>query len=134
MNKLINDYLTKMGAMYTFELDSEFNETVKTRGMENFVYNSFSEGQKYRIDISILFAWRDLVRLISGSRVNVLVLDEVMDGSSDTDGIDALVEILDHIDDSIYVISHSEKIEAMEFDRTIDVQMNGKFSEIKISV
>ncbi|MNS76609.1 hypothetical protein D3C72_1101620 [compost metagenome] len=102
--------------------------------MENFVYNSFSEGQKYRIDISILFAWRDLVRLISGSRVNVLVLDEVMDGSSDTDGIDALVEILDHIDDSIYVISHSEKIEAMEFDRTIDVQMNGKFSEIKISV
>lgn len=134
INKLINEYLTKMGAMYTFELDAEFNETVKTRGMENFTYNSFSEGQKYRIDIAILFAWRDLVKLISGGSVNVLVLDEVMDGSSDTDGIDALVEILDRIPDAIYVISHSEKIDAMEFTRTIDVQMNGKFSEIQISV
>lgn len=134
INKLINEYLTKMGAMYTFELDAEFNESVKTRGMENFTYNSFSEGQKYRIDIAILFAWRDLVKMISGGSVNVLVLDEVMDGSSDTDGIEALVEILDRITDSIYVISHSEKIESMEFDRTIDVQMTGKFSEIEISI
>ena len=134
INKLINEYLTKMGAMYTFELDAEFSESVKTRGMENFTYNSFSEGQKYRIDIAILFAWRDLVKLISGGSVNVLVLDEVMDGSSDTDGIEALVEILDQINDSIYVISHSEKIESMEFDRTIDVRMTGKFSEIEISV
>lgn len=134
INKLINEYLTKMGAMYTFELDAEFSESVKTRGMENFTYNSFSEGQKYRIDIAILFAWRDLVKLISGGSVNVLVLDEVMDGSSDTDGIEALVEILDRITDSIYVISHSEKIDAMEFHRTIDVQMSGKFSEIEISV
>ena len=134
INKLINDYLTKMGASYTFELDSEFNESVKTRGMENFTYNSFSEGQKYRIDIAILFAWRELVKMISGGSVNLLVLDEVMDGSSDQDGIDSLVEILDQLKDSIYVISHSEKIDAMEFDRTIDVRMSGKFSEIEITV
>ena len=134
INKLINEYLTRMGAMYTFELDAEFNESVKTRGMENFSYNSFSEGQKYRIDIAILFAWRELVKMISGGSVNVLVLDEVMDGSSDQDGIDSLVEILDQLKDSIYVISHSEKIDAMEFDRTIDVRMSGKFSEIEITV
>lgn len=134
INKLINEYLTKMGAMYTFELDSEFNEHVPTRGMENFTYNSFSEGQKYRIDVAILFAWRDLVKMIAGGSVNVLVLDEVMDGSSDQDGIDCLVDILDVIKEPIYVISHSEKIDAMEFDRTIDVRMTGKFSEIEISV
>lgn len=134
INKLINEYLTKMGAMYTFELDSEFNEHVPTRGMENFTYNSFSEGQKYRIDVAILFAWRDLVKMIAGGSVNVLVLDEVMDGSSDQDGIDCLVDILDVIKEPIYVISHSEKIDSMEFDRTIDVRMTGKFSEIEISV
>lgn len=134
INKLINEYLTKMGAMYTFELDSEFNEHVPTRGMENFTYNSFSEGQKYRIDVAILFAWRDLVKMIAGGSVNVLVLDEVMDGSSDQDGIDCLVDILDVIKEPIYVISHSEKIDAMEFDRTIDVRMTGKFSEIEITV
>lgn len=134
INKLIGDYLTKMGAMYNFELDAEFNETVPTRGMENFTYNSFSQGQKYRIDIAILFAWRELVKMISGSSVNLLVLDEVMDGSSDTDGIEALVDILNVIKEPVYVISHSEKIDAMDFDRTIQVKMTGKFSEIEISV
>ncbi|UOL48706.1 hypothetical protein [Pseudomonas phage Astolliot] len=133
INKLINEYLTRMGALYTFELDPEFGESVKTRGMENFSYNSFSEGQKYRIDLAILFAWRSLIKMLTGESVNLLVLDEVMDGSSDQEGIDALVEILDSMEDSIYVISHSEKIEAMDFNRTINVKTVGKFSEIEIS-
>lgn len=134
INKLINEYLAKMGAMYTYELDAEFCETIRTRGMENYTYNSFSQGQKFRIDIAILFAWRDLVKLIAGGSVNMLVMDEVMDGSSDSEGIDCLVEILERLDDSIYIISHSEKIDSMEFTRTIDVRMTGKFSEIEITV
>lgn len=134
INGLINDYLTKMGAVYTFELDSEFNEVVKTRGMENFSYNSFSQGQKFRIDLAILFAWRDLVKKLSGASFNLMIMDEVMDSASDQDGIDALVEILEQSKDFVYIISHGDKIDVMEFDRVLDVRMNGKFSEIETIV
>lgn len=134
INKLINDNLAKLGAAYTFELDSEFGESIKSRGMENFSYNSFSQGQKFRIDIAILFAWRELVQMKAGSSFNLLVLDEVMDSSADQDGIDALVEILNQLDDKVYIISHNEKLDAMDFDRRIDVQMKGRFSEIEITV
>lgn len=130
INGLINDYLTKMGAVYTFELDAEFNEVVKTRGMENFSYNSFSQGQKFRIDLAILFAWRDLVKKLSGASFNLMIMDEVMDSASDQDGIDALVEILEQSKDFVYIISHGDKIDVMEFDRVLDVRMTGKFSEI----
>lgn len=134
VNDFINKYLTEFGAPYTFELDSEFNETIKTRGMESFSYNSFSQGQKYRIDLAILFAWRDLIRQRTGNMLNLMVMDEVMDSAADTDGIEALVEILDRIKESVYIISHNEKLDAMDFDRRIDVRLVGRFSEIEISV
>lgn len=134
INGLIQKYLTDFGAVFNFELDSEFNEIVKTRGMENFSYNSFSQGQKFRIDLAVLFAWRELIQQRTGAMINIMVMDEVMDSASDTDGIEALVEILDRIKESVYIISHNEKLDAMDFDRRIDVRLVGRFSEIEITV
>lgn len=133
VNDLINKYLADFNAPYSFELDSEFNETIKTRGMESFSYNSFSQGQKFRIDLAILFAWRDLIHQRTGSMLNLMVMDEVMDSAADTDGIEALVEILDRIKESVFIISHNEKLDAMDFDRRIDVRLVGRFSEIEES-
>jgi len=133
VNDFINKYLSEFGAPYSFELDSEFNETIQTRGMESFSYNSFSQGQKYRIDLAILFAWRDLIHQRTGSMLNLMVMDEVMDSAADTDGIEALVEILDRIKESVFIISHNEKLDAMDFDRRIDVRLVGRFSEIEES-
>lgn len=133
VNDLINKYLADFGAPYSFELDSEFNETIKTRGMESFSYNSFSQGQKFRIDLAILFAWRDLIHQRTGSMLNLMVMDEVMDSAADTDGIECLVEILDRIKESVFIISHNEKLDAMDFDRRIDVRLVGRFSEIEES-
>lgn len=133
VNDLINKYLSDFGAPYSFELDSEFNETIKTRGMESFSYNSFSQGQKFRIDLAILFAWRDLIHQRTGSMLNLMVMDEVMDSAADTDGIECLVEILDRIKESVFIISHNEKLDAMDFDRRIDVRLVGRFSEIEES-
>lgn len=133
INKLINHYLTLMGASYQFELDSEFNETIRTRGKENFSYTSFSQGERYRIDLAILFTWRSLIKMKSGSSFNILVMDEVMDSAADQDGIDALMGIIDSIDDNVFIISHNDKIDSLSFDRKIDVQKIGNFSGIVIS-
>lgn len=134
INGLIQKYLDDFGAVFSFELDAEFNEIVKTRGMESFSYDSFSQGQKFRIDLAVLFAWRDLIQQRTGAMINIMVMDEVMDSASDTDGIEALVEILDRIKESVFIISHNEKLDAMDFDRRVDVRLVGRFSEIEISV
>lgn len=132
INKLINHYLVLMGASYQFELDSEFNESIKSRGKENFSYTSFSQGERYRIDLAILFTWRSLIKMKSGSSFSVLVMDEVMDSAADQDGIDSLMDVLDTLDDNIYIISHSEKIDGLSFDRRITMSRVGNFSSAEI--
>ena len=102
LNNRINFYLDLLEADYNFTLDSEFNESIKSVGRENFSYHSFSQGEKARIDISMLFAWRDVASKISGTDINLLLLDEVFDGASDSDAKSNIMGILKKLDSNIF--------------------------------
>lgn len=132
LNKLINTYLDIMELFVVYELDENFNETVKSRGRENFVYNSFSEGQKARIDLSILLAFRSLAKMRSTTDVNLLFLDEVFDGSLDDSGIISLRQILNSLkqDTSIFVISH-DKQNHDAFKNIIEVKEHDNYSYLE---
>ena len=94
INKLINKYLGAMDFYITFELDENFNETIKSRHRDEFTYASFSEGEKMRIDLALLFTWRAVAKLKNSVNTNLLVLDEVFDSSLDTSGTDEFLKIL----------------------------------------
>lgn len=127
-NKQINHYLTLLGADYSFMLDSEFNEIIKSRGREEFSYFSFSEGEKARIDISLLFTWRDIAAMISGVKIKTLFLDEVFDGSMDSDAAQNLGNILSSMTDyNIFVISHRDH-NPDDYDNHIQLKKIGRFS------
>lgn len=108
-NKNINKYLKIMEADYSFTLDEEFNETIKSRGREEFSYASFSQGEKARIDIAILFTWKDIAEKVSGVKISTLILDEVFDSATDVDGVKAIATILDSLKDTnTFIISHRD--------------------------
>ena len=88
MNKLINKYLTQMNFFVSFNLDENFNEEIKSRYRDDFTYDSFSEGEKMRIDLSLLFTWRTVAKLKNSVNTNLLILDEVFDSSLDGEGTD----------------------------------------------
>ncbi|CAL9966086.1 exonuclease subunit 2 [Vibrio phage 6E35.1a] len=129
INKYINEYLKTMNANYNFVLDEEFNETIKSRGRDDFSYTSFSQGERCRIDLALLFAFRDLVSARTGSMTNLLVLDEVFDSAADTDGVDSINQILSTIKDNVFIISHSEKHEQSMFDKHIRFTKKGNFTK-----
>ncbi|CAL9974588.1 SbcC-like subunit of palindrome specific endonucl ease [Vibrio phage D479] len=131
INKFINDYLKIMGANYNFILDEEFNETIKSRGRDDFSYTSFSQGERGRIDLALLFAFRDLVAARTGAMSSILVLDEVFDSATDTDGVDAINSILDNLPDNVMVISHNEKNQEKEFDRHLRFKKVGSFTRLE---
>ena len=91
MNSLINKYLQAMDFYISFNLDEEFNETVKSRFRDTFNYNNFSEGEKMRIDLALLFTWRDIARMKNSTNTNLLILDEIFDSSLDGQGTDCLL-------------------------------------------
>lgn len=129
INQSINDLLDVMGAHYSFVLDDQFNETIKSRYRDTFSYGSFSNGEKQRIDSAILFMWRKLAESKNTVSSNLLILDEVLDGSLDKDGIDNLFEIFATIPNSnIFIISHRPEI-VDRFDSTIEVSKVGNFSQ-----
>ncbi|XAO54490.1 recombination-related endonuclease [Yersinia phage vB_YenM_P8] len=108
-NKQINSYLKVMEADYSFTLDEEFNETIKSRGREDFSYASFSQGEKARIDIALLFTWRDIAAKVSGVQISTLILDEVMDSATDAEGIKAIQAIINKLEgQNVFIISHRE--------------------------
>lgn len=108
MNQLINKYLQVLDFFVSFHLDENFNETIKSRYRDSFNYASFSEGEKSRIDLSLLFAWRQIARMKNSTSTNLLVLDETFDSSLDVDGVDNLLKILGTLDEdtNTFVISH----------------------------
>jgi DNA repair exonuclease SbcCD ATPase subunit len=126
MNNLINEYLQKMDFYVNFTLDENFEETIKSRYRDIFSYESFSEGEKARIDIALLLTWRSIAKLKNSVDTNLLILDEIFDGSLDQNGTGELGWILKKFDDNtnIFVISHKENM-SDKFDRTI------KFEKIK---
>jgi DNA repair exonuclease SbcCD ATPase subunit len=126
MNKLIGDYLRKMDFYVNFTLDENFEETIKSRFRDIFTYESFSEGEKARIDIALLLTWRAVAKLKNSVDTNLLILDEIFDGSLDAGGTGELGWILRNFDTNtnVFVISHKENLDG-KFDRTI------KFDKVK---
>ena len=94
INKLINKYLSTMEFLVQFELDEEFNETIKSRHRDEFSYASFSEGEKMRINLAILFTWRAVAKLRNSISTNILIMDEVFDSSLDSTGTEEFMKIL----------------------------------------
>jgi len=133
MNKLINNYLQLLDFFVSFELDENFNETIRSRHRDDFSYASFSEGEKQRIDLSLLFAWRQIAKMKNSANTNLLILDEVFDASLDFDGIDNLLKIMHSLDDEtrVFVISHKQDLLEGKFDRKIEFQRRQNFTSIK---
>ena len=111
MNKVINGYLGRMDFFVQFELSESFEETIKSRHRDIFSYDSFSEGEKRKIDLALLFAWRYVAQLKNSLNCNLLIFDEVLDGSLDDSATDAFLNILKSVDKNtnVYVISHKSK-------------------------
>lgn len=131
MNKLINKYLAKMEFFVNFELDENFNEVIKSRHRDEFSYASFSEGEKARLDLALLLTWRSIAKMKNSSHTNLLILDEVFDGSLDDIGIDSLMEILNDMGDTnIFVISHKGLTLQDKMNSTIRFEKYKNFSRM----
>lgn len=133
INEMINKYLTRMNFFVNFHLDEEFNETIKSRHRDVFTYASFSEGEKKRIDLALLFAWRAIAAMKNSIRTNLLILDEVLDGSLDDGSVEAFLDIISHMDadTNSIVISHKPKeLLQDKFDQTHHFLKKGNFSRM----
>ena len=131
MNKLINDYLDKMEFSSSFMLNENFEEVIKSRYRDEFSYESFSEGEKARIDIALLLTWRSVAKLKNSVDTNLLILDEIFDGSLDQSGNSDLGWILKTFDDktNVFVISHRDNM-ADKFDRCLRFEKHKNFSYV----
>ena len=132
MNKLINKYLGAFDLFVDFQLDENFNETIKSRFRDTFSYASFSEGEKLRISLSIMLAWRAVAKLRNSVATNLLLLDETLDGALDGVGIENLIDTLHNLnsDDNIFVISHRGDQFGDKFDHHLNFKKVKNFSEI----
>ena len=135
MNKLINQFLQSMDFYVNFTLDENFDETIKSRYRDVFTYESFSEGEKARIDIALLLTWRSIAKLKNSVDTNLLILDEIFDGSLDQSGTSDLGWILRNFDDNtnVFVISHKTILDD-KFDRTITVSKDKNYSVLEETV
>ena len=133
MNQLINQYLDRMGANYSFHLDESFNEVIKSRYRDTFSYASFSEGEKMRIDLALMFTWREVAKLKNSVNTNLLIMDEVGDSSLDAEATDVLWDILAGLENTnVLVISHKSQ-NGDRFKSLIEFYKDGNFSKIKDS-
>jgi DNA repair exonuclease SbcCD ATPase subunit len=132
MNKLINKYLQAMDAYIHFELDESFNESVKSRFRDDFTYASFSEGEKMRIDLSILFTWRQIAKMKNSVNTNLLLLDEIFDSSLDTAGTDYFLNLMNTLGENsnVFVISHKGDQLFDKFRSVIKFEKRNDFSVI----
>jgi DNA repair exonuclease SbcCD ATPase subunit len=132
MNKLINKYLNIMDSYIHFELDESFNEVIKSRFRDEFTYASFSEGEKQRIDLAILFTWRQIAKMKNSVNTNLLIFDEIMDSSLDNSGTESFMSLLNQFGDdtNIFVISHKGDILFDKFHSVIRVEKKNDFSTI----
>ena len=132
INKLVNKYLAAMDFFVNFELDENFSENIKSRHRDEFTYDSFSEGEKMRIDLALLFTWRAIARMKNSTNTNLLILDEVFDASLDNNGCDEFLKILHQLgnDQNVFVISHKGDILSDKFRSTIRFEKHKNFSRI----
>ena len=131
MNKLINTYLSSMEFYVNFTLDENFDETIKSRYRDDFTYASFSEGEKMRIDLALLFTWRAVAKMKNSTNTNLLILDEIFDSSLDGTGTDEFLKILNTLgDENVFVISHKQDALADKFRSTVKFEKIKNFSHI----
>ena len=132
INKLINKYLASMDFFVQFELDENFNEIIRSRYRDEFSYASFSEGEKMRIDLSLLFAWRAIAKLKNSASTNLLIMDEVFDSSLDTTGTDEFMKIVMDIvsDTNVFIISHKTDQLVDRFTNVIRFEKHKNFSRM----
>jgi DNA repair exonuclease SbcCD ATPase subunit len=132
MNTLINQYLQSMDFFVSFHLDEEFNETVKSRHRDTFDYNNFSEGEKMRIDLALLFTWRTIAKMKNSTNTNLLVLDEIFDGSLDGQGTDDFFKIIKSMPkENIFIISHKGDILFDKFTNIIRFDKEHNFTRLQ---
>ena len=131
MNRLINTYLTSMEFYVNFTLNENFEETIKSRFRDEFTYSSFSEGEKMRIDLALLFTWRAVAKMKNSTNTNLLILDEIFDSSLDGTGTDEFLKILNTLEgENVFVISHKGDVLVDKFDSTIKFEKIKNFSHI----
>ncbi len=132
INKLINKYLAAMDFYVQFELDEQFNETIKSRYRDQFSYPSFSEGEKMRIDLALLFTWRAIAKLKNSASTNLLIMDEVFDSSLDSTGTDEFMKIVMDIvsDTNVFIISHKTDQLVDRFTNVIRFEKHKNFSRM----
>ena len=131
MNKLINTYLTSMEFYVNFTLNENFEETIKSRYRDEFTYDSFSEGEKMRIDLALLFTWRAIAKMKNSTNTNLLMLDEIFDSSLDGSGTDEFLKILNTLgDENVFVISHKQDVLVDKFRSTIKFEKMKNFSHV----
>lgn len=132
MNKLINKYLSAMEFFVQFELDEAFNETIKSRFRDIFSYGSFSEGEKLRIDLALMFTWRTVSKMRNSVSTNLLIMDEIMDSSLDDAGTEEFLKIINELtsDSNVFIISHKGDQLHDKFDHTIRFQKHKNFSRM----
>ena len=131
MNNLINKYLQSMDFFVNFHLDQEFNETIKSRFRDTFNYNSFSEGEKLRIDLALLFTWRTIAKMKNSTNTNLLILDEIFDSSLDGQGTDDFFKIIKTLEkENIFIISHKGDILFDKFTNIIKYEKVQNFTQL----
>ncbi len=135
MNQKINQYLQMMDFYINFTFDEQFNEKIRSPIHEKFSYESFSEGEKMRIDLAILFTWRDIAKLKNSSSTNILILDEIFDSSLDSNGTDEFTKIIKYVIKDAYVFMISHKIDELtdRLDNLITFEKMNGFSKVKYS-
>ena len=132
INKLINKYLAALDFFVNFELDENFNETIKSRFRDEFSYASFSEGEKMRINLAILFTWRAVAKLRNSASTNLLIMDEIFDGSLDSTGTDEFLKILEQLtnDTNTFIISHKTDALLDKFESILRFEKHHNFSRL----
>ena len=132
MNNLVNKYLQVLDFFVHFNLDESFNETIRSRHRDEFTYPSFSEGEKQRIDLALLFTWRQIAKMKNSVATNLLILDETFDSSLDHEGIENLLKILHTLDDdtNVFVISHKGEVLDGKFNTKIEFKKEKNFSKM----
>ena len=132
INNLINEHLQAMDFFVSFHLDEEFNETVKSRHRDTFNYNSFSEGEKLRIDLAILFTWRTIAKMKNSVNTNLLILDEIFDSSLDQQGTDDFFKIVNKLrNENIFIISHKGDILFDKFTHILKFEKYKNFTRLQ---
>lgn len=134
MNKLINKYLSALDFFIQFELNEKFEETIKSRYRDEFSYNSFSEGEKMRVDLALLFTWRSIAKMRNSASTNLLIMDEVFDSSLDNSGTEEFMKILENLtsDVNVFVISHKADGLYDKFHSVIKFKKEKNFSKMEL--